>query len=90
LPDDGPRDGFGFIRPVQWWLKEVLSGHLALEDAPASIQSWARFPIFEGAKEIVLMENREQRAAELQKIPAKIRPHVEAEVKRLWVMRRDL
>ena len=72
------------------WLKAILRGEIHIEEAPQAVQSWARFPIFEGAKEIVLMDTREERAAELEKVPAKIRPHVEAEVKRLWPLRREL
>lgn len=80
----------GIVRPAHWWLREILQGNIALEEAPASIQSWARHPIFEGAREIVLMENREERLAELAKVPARIRPHVEREVKRIWPMRGEL
>lgn len=87
--EDG-RDGMGIVRPVQWWLTEVLSGRIPLTDAPASIQSWARFPIFEGAKEIIRLPDAAQRKAALTKIPLGVRPYIEAEVTRLWPMRAAL
>lgn len=77
------------MRPQQW-LNEVLSGRIAMEDAPASIQSWARLTIFQGACEIIKMDTPDERSAELAKIPPLVRPWVEAEVKRMWPMRRDL
>lgn len=78
------------LRRPQDWLREVLAGRIAMEDAPASVQSWARFPIFQGAREIVLMETQDERKAELAKVPPLIRPWVEGEVVRLWPMRREL
>lgn len=80
----------GVVRPVTWWLDKLLSGHLGMDEVPASVRSWSRFFIFQGAREIVLMENKEERVVALGKIPKKIRPFVEAEVKRIWHMRREL
>jgi len=60
---------------------------MPIEEAPASIQSWAQFPIFQAANEIVQMADVDTRRQALDKIPARIRPLVEAEVKRLWPMR---
>lgn len=74
------------MRPQQW-LNEVLSGRIAMEDAPASIQSWARLPIFQGACEIIALDTQDERRAELARIPQLIRPYVEREVRRVWVMR---
>jgi hypothetical protein len=82
--------GMGITRPAQWWLKEVLAGRIDMEEAPESVQSWARLPIFQGACEIIAMDTQDERKAELQKIPLKVRPYVESEVKRLWPMRRGL
>lgn len=76
-------------RPQQW-LNEVLSGHIPMEDAPPSIQSWARFPIYQGAVEIVLMPTKQEREAALGKIPSSVRPYVEAEVRRIWAFRDEL
>lgn len=65
-------------------LREVLMGNMALEDAPASIQSWATLEIYQAARLVCDAGGLQARRAMLAKIPAKIRPHVEAEVKRLW------
>lgn len=76
-------------RPSQW-LAQVLSGQIKMENAPASIQSWARFEIYQGAREVVRMGLVEDRRAAMAKIPPSIRPYVEAEVKRIWPQRHDL
>lgn len=78
-----------FRRP-QEWLRLVLSGQIQMEQAPASIQSWARFAIYQGAVEVIQMDTKEERLAALAKIPPSIRPYVEAEVKRVWPLRFDL
>lgn len=83
------KDDMGFIRKPKWWLDEVLSGRIDMKNAPASIQSWARFAIYQGAVEIIRMEWKEARAEALGRIPEKIRPYVEGEVRRLWTMRDD-
>jgi len=66
------------------WLREVLSGYIPLEDAPASIQSWARLEIFNAAEIISNIPTKAGRNAALQKVPERIRPHVQSEVVRLW------
>lgn len=71
-------------------LNEVLSGRVKMQDAPESIQSWARLAIHQGAKEIVQMEWINDRRAAMLKIPPSVRPYVEAEVKRIWSMREAL
>ncbi len=78
------------VRPPSWWLNEVLSGRVHMDAAPSSVQSWARFPIFQGAREIVLMETQDERKAALARIPVLVRPLVEGEVRRIWAMRREL
>jgi len=78
------------VRPVQWWLHQYLSGALPREQIPAAVLSWSQFFIYQGAREIVLMEAREERLAALEKIPASIRPLVEAEVRELWEVRKEL
>jgi len=77
------------MKPQQW-LNEVLSGRIAMEDAPTSIQSWARLPIFQGACEIIALDTQDERRAELARIPQLIRPYVEREVVRVWPIRNDL
>lgn len=61
-----------------------------MKDAPASIQSWARLSIYEGAVEVVHLHSPDARRAALLQIPEKVRPYVEAEVKRIWPMRSEL
>lgn len=78
-----------FRHPSQW-LHLILTGQIDMEDAPASVQSWARLPIFQGACEIIKMDTPDERRAELAKIPPLVRPWVEREVVRLWGMRREL
>lgn len=78
------------VKPVQAWLDEILSGRIAMEDAPDAVQSWARFAIYEGAVEIINIEFSGDRKAALSKIPERVRPYVEAEVKRLWPLREEI
>ncbi len=80
----------GIPRPVQWWLHQYLSGALPSDQIPAAVLSWSRFFIHQGAREIVLMESREERVAALERIPASIRLLVEAEVRELWGIRGKL
>lgn len=78
------------VRPVTWWLDRLLSGHFGMDEVPPAVASWSRFFVFEGAREIVLMESKLERLGALAKIPDRMRPLVEAEVKRLWPMRGEL
>lgn len=82
--------GMGITRPAHWWLKEVLAGRIDMEDAPLSVQSWARLPIFQGACDIIKLDTPEQRKAELAKIPPRVRPWVEREVVKWWGRRGEL
>lgn len=68
-------------------LNRVLAGVIAMGDAPNSIQSQARLPIYDAAVEI-LSKPKEKRRAMLDRIPALVRPYVEAEVIRLWSIRK--
>lgn len=61
-----------------------------MEEAPPSVASWSRFFIYQGAAEIVAMEDKWERLAALAKVPDLIRPYVEAEVRRIWPMRGEL
>lgn len=69
-------------------LADVLMGRIAWDDAPASIRSWARFPIYQAAREILDMPEKASRRKALAKIPGQIRPRVEDEVMRIHDMRR--
>ena len=68
-------------------LHDLLTGRVAWDDAQESIRSWARKPIHDAAKVILATQGRGERRNKLGRIPASIRPHVEAEVKRLWAMK---
>lgn len=73
----------GIKRPSEW-REDVLLGKVAMADAPESIQSWAQFTIYHAAKEIMAQPEKGLRRNMLSRIPALIRPYVEAEVVRLW------
>jgi hypothetical protein len=79
-------DDMGIRRPVTWWREQVLSGRIPMTDAPAAVQSWLRHDIFLGAEEILAIPYKPDRNAALARIPALVRPYVEAEVLRLWVL----
>lgn len=63
-------------------------GRVPWDDAPQAIRSWARLPIYKAACQILAMETKGERRNALGRIPASVRPHVEAEVKRVWELRR--
>ena len=68
-------------------LFELLMGKTPWDNAPESIRSWAQKPIFDAAKQVLDMPDKVARKRALAKIPAAIRPLVEAEIMRLWAMR---
>ena len=76
----------GAMKPSES-LHELLTGRVAWDDAHDAIRSWARKPIYDAAKVILTEPGRGERRNKLGRIPAAIRPHVEAEVKRLWAMK---
>ena len=65
-------------------LAALLAGKTAWADADEAIRSMARLPIHNAAVMIRDEPSRPKRAAMLAKIPASIRPHVEARVKEIW------
>lgn len=69
-------------------LADLLAGRTAWEDADDAIRSMARLPIHNAAVMIREEPSRQRRAAMLAKIPATIRPHVEARVKEIWAGRK--
>lgn len=83
-------DDLGVVRPVQWWMNLLLSGQIAMDDTPAAIQSWSRLFIHNGAISVMRLDNKQERRDALDKIPASIRPYVEAELGRIWPMRRTI
>lgn len=65
-------------------LFDLLMGKVAWNDTPESIRSWAQKPIHDAAKQVFAMQGKAARQKALAKIPAAIRPRVEAEIMRLW------
>jgi hypothetical protein len=69
-------------------LADLLSGKMDWDAAPDAIKSWAQLPIHQAAVQILSEPSKGTRRNMLGRIPATIRPHVEAEAKRLWGLRR--
>ena len=65
----------------------LLRGNVSWNDAPEAIRSWARLAIYQAAAEIVAADGKGARRNMLGRIPAAIRPLVEAEINRLWALR---
>jgi hypothetical protein len=69
-------------------LESLLMGKTAWADAPAAIQSWAQKSIYDAAAEILAAPDKGTRRNMLGRIPAAIRPRIEAEVQRLFALRK--
>lgn len=69
-------------------LFDLLMGNIAWDDAPDSIRSWAQKPIYDAAHQILEMPDKAKRQQALKKIPEALRPRVEAEIMRIWKLRR--
>ena len=65
-------------------LRDLMMGKLAWDDAPDAIRSVARKPIYDAAVTILAAPDKGTRKNMLGRIPAAMRPHVEAEVMRMW------
>ena len=65
-------------------IRRVLMGEVRLQDEDASIQSACSFYIYEGARELLAIPNKEARRRALQKVPELIRPHIEKEAWRIY------
>jgi hypothetical protein len=78
----------GIARPSEQ-LADLLRGNMAWDDAPEAIRSWASLELYRGACTVLEQPCKEKRRNMLGLIPAAIRPHVEAEAKRIWAMRRS-
>lgn len=63
-------------------------GKIPWEDVSPAVQSWARLPIYQAAKQILDMPEKGERRNALGKIPAAIRPMVEAEIMRVFEYRK--
>ena len=81
------------VVPGKWpseQLNDLLTGKVKWDEAQPAIRSWASFYIYDAARQLVLMPEKEKRRMALGKIPSAIRPFVEEEVKRIWPMRASL
>jgi hypothetical protein len=77
----------GVARPSDQ-LRDLMMGKLPWDDAPEAIRSWARFGIYQAAKQIVDAPDKGTRRNMLGRVPAHMRGSVEDEVKRLWKLRK--
>ena len=69
-------------------LDSILEGRTRLGDAPQAVQSWARLPIYNMACAILELPTKETRREELRRVPELLRDVIEAEVMRVWSLRR--
>jgi len=68
-------------------IEDLLMGRVPWDDAQPGIRSCASKHIYDAAKQIIAAPDKGTRRNMLGRIPAAIRPKVEAEAKRLWAMR---
>lgn len=78
------------VRPVSWWLDNLLSGRFGMDEVPRSVRSWADFFFWQAAREMVLMSSADDRRVALAKVPERVRPFVQAELTRLWPLRHEI
>ena len=82
-------DIWQFITRPSKMIEDVMIGKVALQDQPAGIQSACRLAIYERACRILNLETKLERRAEIGRTPDKLRPHIEAEVMKIWGTRSD-
>lgn len=78
----------GIAKPSEQ-LDMLLTGKTTWEEAPDAIRSWAQLAIYQGAMQILSAPDKGTRRNMLGRVPVTMRPHVEAEVMRLWGIRRQ-
>lgn len=71
-------------KPPTQWLDDILTGRIPWDDAPASVQSWARLFIHQAAVDVLKCKSKETRRAALDKMPDFVRPRIEAEALRVF------
>ena len=79
----------GLVAKPSEQIAAVLSGAMDLHDAPESIQSACSFHFYQVAVEVLAGKTKAVRQHRLAKVPAKVRPHVEAEAMRLFRLRQS-
>ena len=77
------------VIPPSKRIENILTGKVRMEDEDEAIQSAARFPIYKGAEAVLSLPTKEKRRAALARIPASVRPYVEAEAIRLHKLRNE-
>ena len=82
-------DIWQFITRPSKMIEDVMIGKVTLESQPVAIQSTCRHEIYKRACRILDLETKLERRAEIGRTPEKLRPHIEAEVMRVWRMRND-
>jgi len=68
-------------------IKAVLQGKVRMEDEEPGIQSVCSKHIYDGAKSLLAIPDKEKRQRALARLPALIRPHIEAEALRQFRMK---
>ena len=76
------------MRPSEQ-INQIMSGRSPYEIAQPAIQSACRIQIYQGACEILKLDQPLRKAA-LEKLPALIRPYIQEEVVRIWRIRNDV
>ena len=69
-------------------LDDLLEGRVTPENADPRILTWAQLMIHKRAEQVLSLPTKEARRADLDMIPATIRPYVEREAKNLFTLRR--
>ena len=69
-------------------LEDLMYGRTSWDDTPEAIRSWARFGIYQAACQIIAEPEIGMRKNMLGRVPAHMRAMVQAEVKRLWPLRK--
>lgn len=70
-------------KTVSQKLADLMEGRILWDDADPSIRSWARLPIYNAAQGILKMPKEKRRAA-IDRAPVSVRPHLEAEIMRIY------
>lgn len=68
-------------------LDALLRGEMMWIEAPPAIRSWAQMAFYDAARQIMAGKDRAARNRMLSRVPAGLRPMVEAEVERLWSLK---
>ena len=69
-------------------IADVIVGRTDLEDQQPAIQSACRLEIYNRACMILDLETKIERRSAIANLPAKLKPHVEKEIMRVWEMRK--